>query len=343
MNRHSIESAHPPSFTHFFQMFQFIRQFVICTPPPLKGDVSPFWSQQPVMRTLPITYTGAIQAPLTPQFPPWLQSQMSCIKMDIITNISPLRMASVVQLLRQHYHQNPTTGNSYNPTLNDVIPYANHPHSCLSISHTDESPQTLNGVMLSRPLLAQFAYSTKCHTLTYYDFLCVAINARNRTIAPALIQSHINYISATFPQVQGGLFKQEGDLTEIIPLTQYDTPCFKVESFSVINTEAVSEAPQIRCESNITASSLSNALAFMTHSQFVVRITPYGNDLCGHYEHTAASAYIAIEGLSDNVRILHHLTRKGFNPVTITPMAYYLHNFSCANASIAPQKVLIIS
>jgi len=80
----------------------------------------------------------------------------------------------------------------------------------------------IEGVITSRPLHVQFRNEEQ-FVVNYVDNLCVRKGARKKGIAPRLIQTHHYHIRHLNQNVNVCLFKREGAMTAIVPLTTYST------------------------------------------------------------------------------------------------------------------------
>lgn len=81
------------------------------------------------------------------------------------------------------------------------------------------------GMMTSRKV--QMVSSAAASTALYYvDYLCVDPMMRKQGIAPQLIATHYDRQTHADPQTPISLFKREGELTGIVPLTVYKTYLF---------------------------------------------------------------------------------------------------------------------
>lgn len=229
-----------------------------------------FWGLQPVMQS-PVLTTGPIQNPFVPQHPDWLISKMSCVSTMPITGLTGYEKNAIIALLREHYHHDPRTGNSYKPTETDVFPYISDAQSRISIFKLPTNG-TIVGVLASRPLLIRLPNSSSPvpYELTYYDFLCVDKSVRNKLIAPALIQRQLNHNAS----ICGGLFKREGDLMgSLLPLVQYETPCFCINT--ILNLpEFIASANSIECVCNSTIDHIMTSIEFTAMGKFSVWATP---------------------------------------------------------------------
>jgi len=80
----------------------------------------------------------------------------------------------------------------------------------------------IEGVITCRPMHVNLK-DQKPFVVNYVDNLCVHRESRKKGIAPRLIQTHNYHIRHLNQNVKVCLFKREGDMTAIVPLTTYKT------------------------------------------------------------------------------------------------------------------------
>ena len=85
-------------------------------------------------------------------------------------------------------------------------------------------------VMTSRPLTVSFNKGIPI-SVYYVDYLCVDPDYRKKGIAPQMIQTHEFKQRQQNPNIKVSLFKREGTLTGITPLTIYKTSVFDMEKW----------------------------------------------------------------------------------------------------------------
>lgn len=128
----------------------------------------------------------------------------------------------------------------YSPTEDDIFPYfnTNIGKSYVSmfldnivkpydIAGTISRKRDIIGVIMSRPLFVSFSGKAPM-TINYIDNLTVRSDRRKEGVAPILIQTHQYQISHFNPYVNVCIFKREGDMTAIVPLTLYMTKEFNI-------------------------------------------------------------------------------------------------------------------
>lgn len=114
---------------------------------------------------------------------------------------------------------------NYSPSEEDIFAYlsCNVSNAFVSIyrdiRHKDKP---LLAVITARPIFITFLDKSPL-LVNYIDNLTVKKDNRKQGIAPQLIQTHHYNIRNQDPSVKVCLFKREGDMTAIVPLTTYDT------------------------------------------------------------------------------------------------------------------------
>lgn len=71
--------------------------------------------------------------------------------------------------------------------------------------------------------------------LYYIDNLCVSPNMRKKGIAPKSIQTLYYNIRRKNKQINTYLFKREGEMNVIVPLTTFDSKCYKINELPILN------------------------------------------------------------------------------------------------------------
>lgn len=121
----------------------------------------------------------------------------------------------------------------YIPKESDIMDYLNTTNGTAFLSiygspselYTETGiikDRDIEGVITSRPLHVQFR-NEKQFIVNYIDNLCVKKGSRKKGIAPQLIQTHHYHIRHINQCVNVCLFKREGAMTAIVPLTTYST------------------------------------------------------------------------------------------------------------------------
>tara|TARA_B100001093_G_C26840105_1_gene1020156 strand:- start:1377 stop:2552 length:1176 start_codon:yes stop_codon:yes gene_type:complete len=141
-------------------------------------------------------------------------------------NCDKKTLKEVVELLRTYYYNNKS--GKYLPTLESISSYftGNNGKTFISRYNKYEFNELL-AVMTSRPLNMSLKTS-KTLKIYYVDYLCVHSQYRKKGIAPEIIQTHEYQQSHKNNSSQISLFKREGKITGIVPLTVYKSYQFVI-------------------------------------------------------------------------------------------------------------------
>ena len=169
-------------------------------------------------------------------------------------------------LIRGNYLRNKQV--NYIPKLNDITMYLETSIQPSFIS-VYSVPKTLycekgtitdveiKGVITARPL---YLTCKGCDTLcvNYIDNMCTHKDVRKQGIGQILIQTHEYNIRHLNPEINICLFKREGDLTAIVPLTTYDTIGYNICNIPKLKLERTS-TQLVRC----TAQTFTQLVGFI--------------------------------------------------------------------------------
>ena len=166
------------------------------------------------------------------------------IKTYGISDINDTLLDRACNFIKSYYVQSPNT--KYIPTKKNIVEYLKscNNESYLSIYQTpkllfqkDEPSSVLDdiiSVITARPLNITLKGKTP-FTLYYVDNLCVHPDYRKDGIAPKTIQTHYYNLRKNNPKIKICLFKREGKLNAIVPLTTYKTVCFNISILEKMN------------------------------------------------------------------------------------------------------------
>ena len=202
-----------------------------------------FWSRQPVFHIYNLTYYFYSDKVIREHLPkptvytkcklinttkdmPFINYEVEVNFIDIDANVNSF----VLDLLRNNY-SSMAAKIKFHPSTNTFNPYfIGHDYPCFLSTYREIEPlysfatqstmPVIYGCMTSRPL---YVISPKKTFNCYYvDYLCVSKLKRKIGVAPKLIQSHEYYQTHTVNNtINVSLFKREGELTGIVPLTIY--------------------------------------------------------------------------------------------------------------------------
>ena len=161
-------------------------------------------------------------------------------------SIMKAKLTNFMDLIQLNYLKN--EDNTFLPEKENIIPYFEGHNSPSFFSffwepdvlidvktNTTIDTKMLVGAITSRPLTVTI-YKTnnpepvKFDTF-YVDYLCVKKGFRKKNIAPQLIQTHEYNQCHMNKNICVSLFKREGELTGIIPLTVYQTYVFDMKNW----------------------------------------------------------------------------------------------------------------
>lgn len=201
-----------------------------------------FWAYQPVFHYYNLFYWIYPIGIINKKLP---QSNKYCNFINITTknffDYSDKEIEQIIKLIRNNYNRNSDA--NYLPTKNVFTQYFTG-HTYKTYISTYNNPlyklnnnkkndiikeNDIIGVITGRPISITLKNLPKFKAY-YVDFLCVNREHRKKNIAPQLIQTyeysqrHDNKDSAI------SLFKREGKLTGIVPLTAYNSYMFYTKS-----------------------------------------------------------------------------------------------------------------
>lgn len=154
-----------------------------------------------------------------------------------------------VQFIQDHY-----AAHCYSPTLQQIATTLG-PSAVLSFFHDkDKQQQQLMGVISSKIVCFQSSYLDEKEKelviyLNYVDFLCVHSRFRQQGVAPTLIQTH-NLHLQPLSRPLASIFKREGNMTAIVPLTTFNTTTFYIPTLFFNQKKRKSKVVEIKTEND---------------------------------------------------------------------------------------------
>jgi hypothetical protein len=160
--------------------------------------------------------------------------------------VSDIKLRDFTDLVQLNYLRN--KDNTFIPEKENIMPYFEghnsatfftffwQPNVLLDVkTGSTIDAKMLIGAITSRPLTVTI-YKTNSPNLVkfdvyYVDYLCVKKGFRKKNIAPQLIQTHEYNQSHMNQNISVSLFKREGELTGIVPLTVYQTAVFDMKNW----------------------------------------------------------------------------------------------------------------
>lgn len=189
-----------------------------------------FWYYQPVFHYYDLYYWLFSIGVINKELP---KSNKFCnfynIKSINYNDIDDSIIDEVIDFIQKYYYNKNTC--KYLPSKVKFSSYfeSNNKKSIISLYRKD----TLQGVMTSRNVNITINYKTM--PVYYVDNLCVHNIYRKQGIAPEIIQTHEYNQAHMNNSYQISLFKREGELTGIVPLTSYLTKQYKIQDNIQIN------------------------------------------------------------------------------------------------------------
>jgi hypothetical protein len=204
-----------------------------------------FWYTQPVFHIYNISYwlnPPGIILDREPEINKY--TNILDIKTHGISDINETLLDRACNFIKAYYVQSPNA--KYIPTKKNIVEYLKscNNESYLSIYQTpkllfekDEPSSVVDdiiSVISARPLNITLKGKNP-FTLYYVDNLCVHPDYRKDGIAPKTIQTHYYNLRKNNPKIKICLFKREGELNAIVPLTIYKTVCFNISILQKMN------------------------------------------------------------------------------------------------------------
>lgn len=221
-------------------MLLYIIAFIIFTYLILKAFVKikfHFWSAQPVFHIYDLHHwlrPNKIISSALPEMNKYVN--LVNIKTKRIDEMSDKQITVVCKFIRENYLRNKTA--EYSPDEHHIVEYmkgANHP-SYVSVyyrpkllceasagSETETNIETDIYSVISARILNITMKGIGSFPLYYIDNLCVNPAMRKKGVAPKSIQTLHYHLRRANEKIHTFLFKREGEMTAIVPLTTFTT------------------------------------------------------------------------------------------------------------------------
>ena len=189
-----------------------------------------FWYYQPVFHYYDLHYWLFSIGVINKELPkPNKFCNFYNIKSINYNDISGSVIDEIIDFIQKYYYNKNTC--KYLPTKTKFSSYfeSNNKKSVISLYKKDR----LQAVITSRNVNVTINYKTM--PVYYVDNLCVHNIYRKQGIAPEIIQTHEYNQAHMNKSYQISLFKREGELTGIVPLTSYLTKQYKIQDNIQIN------------------------------------------------------------------------------------------------------------
>ncbi len=212
-----------------------------------------FWAVQPVYHFYDIYYmffnVGIIRHELPEKNRYTNFIDIETIPVTKLLEDDPLmkvKLTDFMDLIQLNYLRN--QDNTFFPENDNIIPYFEghnvpsffsffwQPDVLMDVkTGTTIDKKMLVGAITGRPLVVTIWKTNNPELVkfeTYYvDYLCVKKGFRKKNIAPQLIQTHEYNQCHKNQNICVSLFKREGELTGIVPLTAYNTFVFDMKNW----------------------------------------------------------------------------------------------------------------
>ena len=205
-----------------------------------------FWAAQPVYHFYDVYYwfvnVGIIRHELPEKNRYTNFQEIETISSDKVTDVKLRDFTDLIQLNYLRNHEN-----TFIPEKDNIMPYFEghnspaffsffwQPDVLLDVkTNRTIDTKTLIGAITSRPLNVTI-YNTNQDirfSVFYVDYLCVKKGFRKKNIAPQLIQTHEYNQCHLNKNMCVSLFKREGELTGIVPLTSYNSYIFDMKNWT---------------------------------------------------------------------------------------------------------------
>lgn len=239
----------------------------------------PFWSFQPVFHYYNILYWLKPPGVINYELP---EINKFCNFVNIKTfkyhDIKDYDKQTIINFLQNYFLRTNTTNylpskisfNScfLNHKYDSYISFYYEPKTLFDYSNGNIiNNKEIIGLITSRPLYISLYNTNFCSY--YIDYLCINPLYRKQNIAPQLIQSHEFNQRRLNKEIYISLFKREGDLNGMVPLTFYKTYAFKKISVLKMTEPTCSMIL-------ITPQTLFKVIDFikLTSHKFSLKITP---------------------------------------------------------------------
>ena len=211
-----------------------------------------FWRHQPVFHLYDLHH-WIFNDKIINNSPPTINKFINLlnIKTKQYKDLDKEEITNITNFIKTNYLQKKNI--TYSPNISDIASYIDTKTFPSYIS-TYTIPKLLNitksfpidsekkteiiphskikGVITSKPL--HITFNQKPFIIYYVDNLCVHSNNRKQGIAPELIQTHYYHLQK-YNNVKVCLFKREGDLTAIVPLTVYTTYGYNISQIPTLH------------------------------------------------------------------------------------------------------------
>ena len=196
-----------------------------------------FWSIQPVFHIYDLNHwlnPNKIIVPELPKINKYVN--LIDIKTKSVEELTEIEVQRFCNFIKSYYLR--TKGTEYLPKQKHIMEYlkASNHHSFISIYYEPNllldknktiKVEEILSVISARPLHVSLKGQRTFPTY-YVDNLCVNPSMRKKGIAPKAIQTLYYEIRRKNNKINNCLFKREGEMTAIVPLTTFPCKCYKL-------------------------------------------------------------------------------------------------------------------
>jgi hypothetical protein len=220
----------------------------------------PFWSKQPVFHWYNLMYWLGGPPGLMIKDLPVINKYVDLFNIktfsltDYESEGNKEAIETICEFIKKNYIYTTNQGVLYTPNKSHILDYlinSNHPGyftlyqepKMLLQTETSVTDTDIIAVISARPLYVRlnkkslFKKEKIMFTTYYVDNLCVQPAYRKKGIASTMIQTHYYNLRQKNKQINTCLFKREGDLNAIVPLTAFKTYCLNMAQ--LLNTISI--------------------------------------------------------------------------------------------------------
>jgi hypothetical protein len=207
-----------------------------------------FWSIQPVFHYYNIAYLIHPVGIITREMPIVNKYfNLSNIQTIQYSQLNGVEKQKIINFIKTHFLR--TNETNYLPTDTSFSSHFEHnkfdsyisvyyDNQMLFMNNESINNKQLIATMTSRPLYVTIR--SKTIPVYYVDYLCVHSFYRKKNIAPQMIQTHEWHQRHNNKDIVVSLFKREGQLNGIVPLTVFTTYAYKKITAYKINNPTLS-------------------------------------------------------------------------------------------------------
>ena len=204
-----------------------------------------FWKSQPVFHCYNLFYWFSPPGIISFDLPPANKYlNILNIKSYGLSSIQDVKLDSFCNFIKNYYMN--LSGSEYKPTKKSLmssfsgcnnecyISFYEEPKIIFDQGQPKSTLEEICGVISAKPLTIIFNNKNGIekykYRFYYVDNLCVHPAYRNKGLAPELIQTHYYNLRLNNKSIVSCLFKREGQLNAIVPLTTFNSIIYDISS-----------------------------------------------------------------------------------------------------------------